>query len=674
MAGLGGRRYRRTWRLVCFASAAAIAASAVFVVWQIAHGGLQPADTAGLLGLPVGVAGLGAAVSALRKPIEGNDADLARGWAKTLARQIEMGEGEVRRQLLGADTRRINLAYALHPVTNRAAEAPFAGRTFTDASTSTLPDVLDYYHSTRPRRLVITGAAGAGKTVLVLELMLALIDNRADDDPVPVRIPLAQWDTRQPLTDLLVQRLTEAYDWPSALAVRLVEQGMVLPVLDGLDEMDYVRDDGTPDPHAPRALAVLEALNAYQDGRDAGPLVLTCRTDHYNALGPALQLVDAARIAIAPVSAGDAVTYLRGRTRDLPRWQPLLDHLQTHPTDPLAATLATPWRLCLAASVYHRTGNPNELLHHPTAHDLDQHLLARFIPAATANTPNPHRYPPDQVHRWLHSLTKHLTTAPSNPLPGTDLFLHRLWRLNNRRVRTTDAIYAALAVMLPLALVQRPFNSSATVATDLGIALFAVLAALTRNTRRLSRIDTHRPRTPEGLRDLAAAAGLGFLMCGAFGFAGAPDVGVVVGVTVGVVGGLAAGVQGEPTRAAMPRALIRDDVIAEFTIRLAVGMTFGGAFACSLFILVGLAAGPETVETTSLSVVWIAGGLAGWIASGGVARRYVIFLLWSRRRLPLRLARFLDWSCSAGLMRYSGPGYQFRHQELQQWLTQHPSP
>ncbi|MEV8562535.1 hypothetical protein AB0478_40105 [Streptomyces sp. NPDC051917] len=37
---------------------------------QIIHGGLQPTDTVGLPGLPLGMAGLAAAVVALREPAE----------------------------------------------------------------------------------------------------------------------------------------------------------------------------------------------------------------------------------------------------------------------------------------------------------------------------------------------------------------------------------------------------------------------------------------------------------------------------------------------------------------------------------------------------------------------------------------------------------------------------
>ncbi|MGW2690191.1 hypothetical protein ACWC6I_44485, partial [Streptomyces sp. NPDC001414] len=217
MAGLGGRRRRRNWQLIGALGALMVVVSTVYAVRAIAHGGLQPADTAGTLGLPLGAVGVVLAVVAFRKPVEGNNAELARGWAATLASQVEDptgGEGAVWRQLLGDDTRRIDLAYVLHPSTARPATAPTAGRlTASSPGPLTLPNIVTYYRSTRPLRLVVTGAPGAGKTVLALELLLALIDGRGEDDPVPVRIPLSRWDTeRQTLPELLQQRLVEAYD------------------------------------------------------------------------------------------------------------------------------------------------------------------------------------------------------------------------------------------------------------------------------------------------------------------------------------------------------------------------------------------------------------------------------------------------------------------------------
>ncbi|WP_406486039.1 hypothetical protein [Streptomyces phaeochromogenes] len=165
MAELGGRRRRRNWQLIGAMCALLIIASAVYALRHILHGGLEPSDTAGVLGLPLGATGLAAAVTALRKPMEGNDSDLARARAATPAKQVEAGEGAVWRQLLGDDVRRINLTYALQPAAARPAVALPAGRLTADAAGPvSVPDIVTYYRATRPLRLVVTGAPGAGKT------------------------------------------------------------------------------------------------------------------------------------------------------------------------------------------------------------------------------------------------------------------------------------------------------------------------------------------------------------------------------------------------------------------------------------------------------------------------------------------------------------------------------
>jgi hypothetical protein len=39
---------------------------------------------------------------------------------------------------------------------------------------------------------------------------------------------------------------------------------------------------------------------------------------------------------------------------------------------------------------------------------------------------------------------------------------------------------------------------------------------------------------------------------------------------------------------------------------------------------------------------------------------------------PVRFAAFLNWAQHAGLLRVSGVAYQFRHRQLQDWLTSRP--
>jgi hypothetical protein len=73
-------------------------------------------------------------------------------------------------------------------------------------------------------------------------------------------------------------------------------------------------------------------------------------------------------------------------------------------------------------------------------------------------------------------------------------------------------------------------------------------------------------------------------------------------------------------------------------------------------------------------------GLTGGVAFGlctafCAGRRYLVFLCVCRGRLlPWRLGAFLHWSYGAGLLRISGIAYQFRHRELQDWLTANPAP
>ncbi|WP_330358363.1 hypothetical protein [Streptomyces chartreusis] len=640
----------------------------MYALWQIARGGLEPADLAGVLGLPLGLAGLAAAIWALRRPVEGGDAEQAAVAARTLARQVAGSEGVVRRQLLGDDALRINLLYQLHRSPGRTAQAPHSGRVFADGSVS-LPDITAFYEATRPARLVITGAAGAGKTVLALELMLVLIKKRGEQDPVPVRVPLAEWDPSIPLRVLLVERLVRDYGWHHGLAAAIVDTGLVLPVLDGLDEMDPTRPDGTPDPDAPRARAALDQLNRYQDtdGLHPAPLVMTCRSTHYDALPQTGILIDAARITITPVDPGSAAAYLAARARDPLRWQSLLHHLRAYPTSPHALALSTPWRLCLTATAYQDAGNPDELLGFSTRAGLDRHLLSRYIPAATRISAREHRYTPRRVHRWLHVLASHLATSTSD---GTDLLLARLWPLaGSARVRRTDALFTTLACLLPLPLAwltPAPLPVAGAVAA---IAVLTGRSVLRSTFVQLGAIGLKGVRTLRGLIGFSSRLAVGALAGLAVGLAasvgGRLSLLGLAGAAVAVVAIVPAIVVSDvledvSPEAALPRTALREDIVFSLLGGLAVALGAGTGLGLGFGRAIG-------------GVLGLAAGLAVGLSTSG-ARRYLVFLTCARTYLPFRLARFLDWACTNGLMRYSGPVYQFRHRELQQWLAARPSP
>lgn len=649
--------------------AASVAASVVYAVRQAWHGGLGPADLVTVLGFPLAVVGVVGMLAGFRKPRDGTEAARALEQAQWLARLVAVGEGRVLTQLLGKDTARINLHYGLVPNPVRAARAPAAGRGASDPATG-LPDIAAYYRSTRPARLVITGAPGGGKTVLALQLLLALIENRDPADPVPVRVPLAQWDTDVALREVLVQRLVDTFNLSRAVAGNLVAHGLVLPVLDGLDEMDPTLPNGDPDPAAPRARAALDQLSAYQDAGTAAPLVLACRSAHYDALAAADLLLDAARIAIAPVGSSPAASYLAARARDLPRWQPLLDHLTAQPGSVHAVLLSTPWRLCLTATVYHRTGDPAELLTHASADDLDNHLLARYITAATlaAADANPHRYTPRQIHHWLHHLATHLAPTPWTPT-RTDIALDHLWPMAGQaRVRATDALLTTLTSLFPLPLViWTPYPTIVAHALETLALLLGLSHGIVKETTAY-RLDLHQlaTRAGRGQQGYELVGGL------AFGLAFGLVTGLWFGLACVLVFGPTEGLAADQSSAAKPGTIIGEDARLALLFGLWVGLVAGLGFG----LWTGLANGMVFGLWFGLAA-GLTGGLTGGVSGpnfSSASWRYMVFLLCARGRVPFRLARFLDWGCDAGLMRYSGPAYQFRHRELQLWLAAHPEP
>ncbi|MFE4631020.1 hypothetical protein [Streptomyces mirabilis] len=88
----------------------------------------------------------------------------------------------------------------------------------------------------------------------------------------------------------------------------------------------------------------------------------------------------------------------------------------------------------------------------------------------------------------------------------------------------------------------------------------------------------------------------------------------------------------------------------------------------------GFSSGLAFKLASQLALALVFGMVVGLYWLSGAGRRYLVFLLCIRGRLPWHLGTFLNWAYEAGLLRISGVAYQFRHRELQDWLTAHPTP
>ncbi|NBE55731.1 NACHT domain-containing protein [Streptomyces boluensis] len=333
--------------------------------------------------------------------------------------------------------------------------------------------LADGYRQIPSGRLVILGEPGAGKTVLAAMLTLGLLTRR-EQGPVPVLLPVSTWDpVSESFNDWTVRTLATAYyGGQPELPRRLLDERMLLPVLDGLDEM----------PESSRRSAV-RALNSAL-GHGLG-VVLTCRSAEYQDVieGGSPMLRRAPVVEVAPVAAADAVTYLTEVSwPEGVEWQPVHDALRARPGSPAAVALSTPLALSLARTVYlHRATGPAELLELDSPHAVEDHLVDHVLTAAYAPAVGDRREwqgRADEAERYLTFLATYLHRHRERDLS---------WWLMSRRLLSSWAgiivglavgVLAMVGVSVTLPLVDEDDPSPLTSAVALGAAS-AVLTMLT---------------------------------------------------------------------------------------------------------------------------------------------------------------------------------------------------
>lgn len=287
-----------------------------------------------------------------------------------------------------------------------------------------LIDVLDRVPT---HRLVVLGEPGSGKSILLVGLVLDLLERRTAEDPVPIVLPMASWNpVDQDLKTWMEHWLItdkSALSRPApgraevTLARALLDEGLILPVLDGLDEI----------PAKVRGSAIARINDAMGPGQR---LVLASRTDAYlSAVKPAddagVHLAGAAGIVLCPLDLEVVAEYLRasaGGDSGAARWEALFSAVAGNTQSPVARALITPLMAALARAVYNPrplenlTGaaEPVELSNttrFPTSTAIEGYLLDRFVPASyrfDKELPYRTEWTARQAVRWLTYLANEL--------------------------------------------------------------------------------------------------------------------------------------------------------------------------------------------------------------------------------------------------------------------------
>jgi len=243
------------------------------------------------------------------------------------------------------------------------------------------------------RALLILGVPGAGKTTLLLTLARDLLQRAAQDpeQPIPVVFPLSSWAAqRRPLGNWLVDELQQRYDVPRQIGQAWVDADQVLPLLDGLDEVQ-----------AEHRAACVEAINAFRSDHGLLPLAVCSRITEYDALGVHLRLQGA--IVVQPLTRAQVDDYLTQIG------EPLSSVRQVLQDDPLLWDLLdTPLMLTIMTLAY--AGQPAEALcMRGTLIEQRQSLFATYVNRMFQRRSAVTRYTRQQTERWLTWLAWQLT-------------------------------------------------------------------------------------------------------------------------------------------------------------------------------------------------------------------------------------------------------------------------
>ena len=240
------------------------------------------------------------------------------------------------------------------------------------------------------KALLILGEPGAGKTTLLLELTCDLLNQAAQDESywIPVVFNLSSWAEQQlALADWLIDELNKRYDVPRTLAQTWVDAELILPLLDGLDEVaaDHRQD-------------CAEAINAFRSKYGLLPMVVCSRVAEFEALTVRLRLTSA--VIIQALSREQIKTYVDQAGVSLAGLRTVLQDDEI-----LWELLNTPLMLSIMALAY--KGRSADEIH--SSGTVEEHRTQLFVAYTNAmfhrhtkTTP----YTREQTEHWLTWLAK----------------------------------------------------------------------------------------------------------------------------------------------------------------------------------------------------------------------------------------------------------------------------
>jgi DNA polymerase III delta prime subunit len=539
--------------------------------------------------------------------------------------------------------------------------------------------------------ILILGAPGTGKTTLLLELAAALLDRslRDENHPIPVVFNLSTWGVkRDPLKKWLISELHVRSGVPRKLARRWVDNGEVLPLLDGLDEVA-----------APYRHACLDAIHAFRNEYGLLPMAVCCRIADFENLGVKAYFRGA--IEVQPLTRKQIDDYLGKSTELLPL------RAAIEKDSEVAALFDTP--LMLSVAMLANREMQWESLEDNS--DLERRrLFSSFLHAMFKRRAVGRRFSDDSTVNSLSWLATMLQKQHGNIFfleslnPGWLPTRKQRWLAKAATVlacATVCAVVFALndvlfSLLAGLHLRQLPSVEFAGLRGGAFLGVFIGLIGLFFNLKPAETIHLHfsdlRPRLRSALRPGLIGGVVSVLAFIAFGLlvglSGGPTAiiegGVFTGIVLGVLISLTTLLISERIESRrIANQGVRDSVKNALVIFVLSTLFMGSPMAVfilkfpsaihavrvALFIkhlgrlraglLLGFGAG---------SVFGLFGGMFG---GGLYVLRHLVLrcFLWANRSIPWHSIAFLDYSSERLFLRKVGAGYIFMHRMLMDYFA-----
>ncbi|MBH8573028.1 NACHT domain-containing protein [Nostocaceae cyanobacterium CENA369] len=500
-------------------------------------------------------------------------------------------------------------------------------------------------------KLLILGAPGSGKTTTQLELTQALVSRAEEqpDYPLPILFNLSSWkDDRQSITDWLVVELKSKYGVSKKLGQDWVDNKQLLPLLDGLDELEPQHQE-----------LCVNAINQFLAGETRPLYLVVCsRIEEYNNYATQLQLKGA--ICLQLLTSNQICDYLTS-INSLELWSTISSDLD------LLELMETPLLLNITVLVSQEISR-EEWQHLNSTSDRIQYLLDAYIGRMLTRNINSKAYlnnkaPNTRKTRiWLVWLAKQMQQESK-----TEFLIEEMqpsW-LKNQASKTLYKVLLSLMIGISIGIIFKLLYQRSIIGIIVGIILGITYWLPSQKIVIIKTISLSELNKRKLLIGLAVGIGVVIFPSSLSWILLQRHQGQIYVIIIGIMFPLLTGLLlGQPNKSIEkninPNQDIWHSVRNAFLSALIIGTPIG-LFVAIIHI---------PIEGGISGITF--GLIFGLVAGGDATIQHFILrlILYFNGYIPWNYARFLDYCTERMLLQRVGGRYRFIHKLLQDHFAQ----